>query len=99
MHGDGLLLVEALMEVLALEHLRDGVLGGELDEIGGGELVEPLVVEADLGLVRVEDLEHLRLVGLSVLVDLVEREGGARGAAAAGVADEAGEAADEKDDR
>ena len=40
--------------------------GGELDHVVVAELVEPLGVVADFGLVAVEDLEDLLFVGLGV---------------------------------
>ncbi len=96
--GDGFLVVEALVEVLALKHLGDGELAEELDEVVVGQLVEPLGVEADFGLVAVEDLEDLLLVGGGVVGDLFagERLAGLR--FAGGVADERGGVADEEDD-
>ena len=90
--------VEALVEVFALQHLRDRELGRQPDEAFEAELAQPLAVEAHLGLVAVEDLEDLRLVGLGVLVDLLARERRPRGRAARGIADEPGEVADEEDD-
>ena len=79
-HGDGLLFGEALVEVLALEHLRDGELGGQAHEAFVAELVQPFAVEADFGFVAVENFEDLRLVGFGVGVDLLagERRAGRR---------------------
>ncbi len=68
--ADRLLFLEALVEVFALEHLRDGELGGEAHEGFEVELEEPLGVVANLGLFRVENLEDLRLVGFGVGVEL-----------------------------
>ena len=96
---DRLLFREALVEVVALEHLRDGELRRQPDDAFGAELAEPLAVEAHLGLVAVEDLEDLRLVGLGVGVDLLARERRARRVAAGRIADQAGEIADQEDDR
>ena len=59
------------MEVLALEHLRDRVLGCQADEVVGGEFREPAAVEIDDGLLRIENLEHLGFVGFSVLLNLL----------------------------
>ena len=98
MESDGLLVVEALVEVLALEHLGDGELGEELDDVVVGELVEPLGVVADLGLFGVEDLEDLLLVSLGVAIDLFAGEGLAGDVAARRVADQCGRVADEEDD-
>ena len=97
-HGDRLLLLEALVEVLALQHLRDGELCRQPHKAFVAELAQPLAVEAHLGLVAVEDLEHLRLVGLGVLVDLLAAERRPRRRTSGRIADEPGEVADEKDD-
>ena len=97
-HADRLLFLEALVEVLALEHLRDGELGGQADEAFVVELEEPLGVVADFGLVAVENLEDLRLVGFGVGVELLAGERRTRGVAARGIADESGAVADEEDD-
>ena len=95
---DGLLGVEALGEVFAFEHLRDGELGHELDHVVVAELVEPLGVIADLGFFGVEDLEDLLLVRFGVGGDLLGGEGLAGDVASGGVADEGGGIADEEDD-
>ena len=71
---DGLLVLEALVEVFALEHLRNGELGGELDHARVAELVEPLGVVADLGFLGVENFEDLLFVGLGVGVDFFAGE-------------------------
>jgi hypothetical protein len=96
--GDGLLLLETLVEVFALQHLRDGELGGEADHALEAEFLEPLGVIADLGFGGVEDLEDLLLVGFGVAVDLCLGERLAGDVAAGGVADEGGGVADEEDD-
>ena len=41
------------------------------DEIFGGELGEPSAVEVDDGLLRVENLKHLSLVGFCILLNLL----------------------------
>ena len=88
-HRDRLLFHEALVEVLALQHLRDGELRGQADDAFVAQLVEPLAVEAHLGLVAIEDLEDLRLVGLGVLVDLLARSAAAASTErAGGIADQ-----------
>ena len=70
----------------------------ESDQAGVAELVEPLGVVADFGLVAVEDFEDLVFVGLGVSVDLFAGEGLAGLVFAGGVADEGGGVADEEDD-
>ena len=95
---DGLFLLEALVKVLALQHLRDSEFRGQADHPLEAQLVQPLGVVADLGLFGVENLENLLLVGFGVRVDLFAGQRLAGDVAAGGVADERGEVADEEDD-
>ena len=99
MHRNRLLFHEALVEVLALQHLRDRELRRQPDEAFVAQLVEPLAVEAHLGFVPIENLEDLRLIGLGVLIDLLARQRRPRGRAPRRVADQPGEIADKEDDR
>src|SRR5205085_12018500 len=87
---------EALGEIVTLEKLRYRVLSREADDAFGAELVRPFGVVEDLRLFRVEDLEHLLLVGTRVLLDLLARQGRARLVLARRVADHAGEVADQE---
>ena len=96
--GDRLVRPVALAEIVALEHARNGGGGGELDHARGAERVAPFRVEADLGLLGVENLEYLRLVGRGVGLDLLARQRRARHVLAGGIADQAGEIADEEHD-
>ena len=61
---DGLFFLEALVELLALQHLRDGEMRGEADDALEAERAQPLGVEADFGLIAIEDAEDLVGVGL-----------------------------------
>ncbi len=88
----------ALVEVIALEHARHGVLRGQTNKVGRRERVHPGGVERHLGLRRVENLEDLLLVGLGVVQHLLTGLWRAGSALAAGVADHAGEVADQEDD-
>ena len=63
--------LKALVEVLALEQLRHRVLRHQPHEIVGSERAHPAAVEIDHRLLRIENLENLRLVGLRVLLDLL----------------------------
>src|ERR1035438_3097766 len=74
MHGNRLLVMEALVKVFALEHLRDRVFRCQTYEILGGELREPPAVEVHHRFFRAENLENLRLVGLGVLRNLLPRQ-------------------------
>src|SRR5713101_6417998 len=98
MHGDRLLVMEALVEFLALEHLRERVLRRQTYEILGRELREPPAVEVHHRFFRAENLENLRLVGLGVLRNLLPRQRRPRRRAPRRVADDAGEISDEEDD-
>ncbi len=98
MHEDGLFFLEALVELLALQHLGDGEVRGEADDAFETERAQPLGVEADFCLVAVEDAEDLVGVGLRVLVDLLAGQRLARYGTAGRVADERGEVAHEEDD-
>ena len=77
MQRDRLLFLEALVEVFALQHLRDGELRRQANDAFVAQLVEPLAVEAHFGLLAIEDLEDLRLVGFGVVVDLLARSAAA----------------------
>ena len=96
-HPDRLPALEALLEVAALQHLRHVVLRRQPDPSGAAQRLEPLAVEADLRLRRVEDLEDLRLVGLGVAVDLLLRQRRPRLRPAGRIADQRGERAHDVD--
>src|SRR5438874_11341955 len=87
------------MKVFALQHLRDGIFRGQADEIVGGELREPAAIEIHYGLLAVQNLEDLRLVGFRVARDFFRRKRRTGGRASRGVADHAGEIADEENER
>src|SRR5260370_1141397 len=75
---------EVWREPRPLEHAGHVVGGGEPDEAVRAQRAQPLPVEADLRLRRVEDLEGLLLVGLGIALDLLARQGRARLRAAGG---------------
>src|SRR6266851_5635631 len=99
MHGDRLLVTEALVEVLTLEHLRDRVLRGQAYEILGGELREPPAVEVHHRFFRTENSENLRLVGLGVLRNLLARQRRPRRRAPRRITDHPSEITNQKNDR
>src|ERR1035441_7333161 len=99
MHGKRLLVMEALVEILALEHLRDRVLRCQTDEILGREFREPPAVEVHHRLFLAENSENLRLVGFGVLRNLLPGQRRPRRRASRRIADHSGEIADQKDDR
>ena len=98
MNGDGLTTGISIAEVVALEHARDRILGGDLDQIGGAHLTHPAGVEYDERLLGVEDLKYLLLVGLGVLQHLVATQRLAGGVLARGITDHAGEITDQEQD-
>ena len=98
-HGDRLFFLETLMEVVALQHLRDRVLGRQANPVLRFHLAQPLAVEAHLGFVEIEDLVHLGHVGLGIAPDLLCAERGACDGSPCWVADHAREVADDEDHR
>ena len=96
--GDGLFFLETLVELVALEHLRDGEVRGEADHALEAKIVEPLGVEANFGFVAVEDAEYLFRVRLRVFLDLFPRHLLARDRAPRRIANERGEVSHEEDD-
>src|SRR5208283_9743 len=97
MHGNRLLVMEALVEVLALQHLRDRVLGRQTYEILGRELREPAAVEINHGFLRAENFENLRLVSLGVLRNLLPRQRRPSSRAPGRIADHPCEITNQKD--
>ncbi len=96
MDGDGLAGLVALAEIVALQHLRHGVGGRQLDQVDRAEFVHPGGVEHDFGLGRVEHFEHLVAITLRIGKHLLTRQRRAGGVLAGGVADHAGEVADQE---
>ena len=96
---NGLAGLVALLELAALEHLRDVVLRGEPHPAEAAKRFQPFAVEPHVGLVRIEDLEDLCLVRLRVLLDLFRRQRRACFRSAGWIANQRGEGADHVDDR
>jgi hypothetical protein len=96
--GDRLSRAVALAEVVPLEHPGDGVPGGQLDHLGRAHLAHPARVEDHEGLLRIQDVEDLLLVGPGVLQHLLPGERLAGGALAGGVPDHPGEVTDQEQD-
>ena len=96
-HRDRLVGDPSFGKVVALHDARDGHLAAESEPVGGVHLAEPLGVEADLGLLYVEDFAELLFDGLDVLEDFFLGELLARLALSAGVADHRREVADDED--
>ncbi len=93
-HGNRFFFMEAFVEVLTLEHLRDGVLRGQTDEILSRKLREPAAVEIHHGFLRAENFENLCLIGLGVFRNLLLRQRRPGRGAARRIADHAGEISD-----
>ena len=97
--ADGEVILIAVLEVFPLEHAGYCVMGAQADHVSGVHRLEPLAVEAYLRLFRIEDLEHLSLVRLGVLVELLPRKDGPRLDPSGRIADHARKIADKKDRR
>jgi hypothetical protein len=93
----GLAALPAVAEVVALQQVGHGDVGGQPGHVGEGHGGQPLGVPAHLGGADVEHPGHLLEVGAGVLGDLGLGLLAAGLAAPAGVADQAGEVADDQD--
>src|SRR5215472_11902220 len=87
------------MKVLALQQLRNRELRQQPHKIVRGKRAHPAAVEIDDGLLRIKNLEDLRLIGLRILVDLLsaQRRPGSR--ASARITDHSREIANQKNRR
>ena len=94
--GDALAAFVTLFEVVALQHPRHVVLGGQLDQSVGPQGVEPGGVEHQLRLLGVEDLEGLLLIGLGISPDRLPVQDLAGLALAGGITDHGGEISDQE---
>ena len=95
----GSLRCEAVREVVALQHLRDGEPRGQPHDVRQRELVEPLGLAADLRPLAVEDLEELLEDRLGVRHHLLFGQHRPRLRLAGRVADARRPVADDDDDR
>ena len=86
----------AIVEIVALEHLRDRRLREQLHEVGEAERVEPFGVVAHLDALEIEHLAGLLAVGLHVRFDLFARELRPRHVAPARIADARRKVADDQ---
>ena len=96
--SDRLVRPPAFLEVVALEDPRDRDPRRQSNQPRGAEGVQPLAVELDDRLVRVENLEGLLRVGAGVLLDLLAGQLRAGRLLPGGVADRPREVADHEDD-
>ena len=98
MHADIAAGLESVLEAVAVEHLRDGLSAGELDEVDQVHRAEPFAVPADFEMIRIgqEDFADLGDVGFGVGVDLLAAEDRAGGVSAGGIADAGGVIADDE---
>jgi len=95
-NGNRLIGRVALLEIIALQHPRDGIARGELNEIGGIHLPHPARIERHLGEIRVENAENLLAIGLGIAGDIFRGQWLTGLIAPGGVTDHAGEVTDEK---
>src|SRR5690606_9646754 len=97
-NGDRLSRFVTHLEIAALEHLRHVVARRKTHPAVASERLEPLAVETRDGLLRIEDLEDLRLVCLRVCRNLLHRQRRARLRAAGWIPNERGERTNDVDD-
>ena len=88
----------SLGEVVAFQHAGHGMTRGDFDEPGRLHLPEPARIEIDPGLLAIEDLEVLILVGLGICFDLSASQRRSRGIAPGWITDHPGEVANEERD-
>ncbi|MNE45965.1 hypothetical protein D3C80_1402830 [compost metagenome] len=96
MDGNRLIGRVTLAEIVTLEHARNRVLRRQLDKVGGGQLIHPGGVERHLGFRRIEDLEHLRLIGLGIRQHLITRQRWPGCTLATRITDHSGKVANQK---
>src|SRR3954462_14543228 len=96
--GNGLVAFVPLGEIVSLQHARNSVTGGYLDEPRSLHIPEPARIEIDRGFLGIEDLEYLLLVSSGIRFDLVASEGGSRGIAPRWIPNHSGEITDEERD-
>ncbi len=97
MDGDRLIGRVALVEIIALEHASHSVLRSQADEVGGAHLIHPGGVECHFSPGRIENLEHLGLVGLGIFENLLTSQRRTRCTLAARIANHPGEVANQED--
>ena len=99
MRADGGARLHAVREVLSLQHLLQGRLRHQAQDVGRGHRSEPLRVVSHLNQLPVEHEAQLLEVRFSVRRDLRLRQHGPRFGATAGVTDQSGVVADDQHDR
>ena len=99
MHRDRFLFPKSLVKVLALQQLRDGVLRHQTHEFIRAHRAHPAPVEIDHRLLGIENLEHLLLVCLRILLDLLAAQRRACHRASGGITNHSREIANQKDCR
>ena len=87
----------ALVKLIPLKHLRDGKVRRQSNRSLKPQLVEPFGIESYLGLIAIQNLENLRLVGFGILVDLLPSQRLARHISSGRVANQGGKVPDQKD--
>ena len=70
MQGDRLFSLEAFVEIVTFQHLRDREFRREADDAFKTQLVQPFRIKSDFRLPPIENFEDLLGIGLGVLVNL-----------------------------
>ena len=96
MNCDRLIIAITLGEIIALQHARYGVLRRQLDHACCAQFVKPAGVKTDLRLGRIQNAEHLLLIGLGVLFHLLTRQRRSGRIFTGRVTDHAGEVANQE---
>ena len=95
-HGDGLVSLEPLGEVIALHDARHGVAGTKADHVLKRHLAQPVLVVVNLSLLRIKDLVDLAAHGVDVRLNFFSRELLSGLTLATGIADLSGEITDDE---
>ena len=99
MDGDRFATFVSLLEIIALQHTRNGVSSRQPDQPGAAHFGHPPRIEFNDGRIRVEDFENLLPIGRGVFCNLFGRHRLARDIFAGRVADQSGEVANQENDR
>ena len=96
MYPDGLATAIALLEIVSFQHPGDGVLRRQTNHAVRPELAHPDRVEADLGELGVQNLEHLAAIRVCIALEILPAQRFPGEVPAARIADETGEIADQE---
>ena len=96
MNGNGLPGLEALLEIVPLQHSGHGLPGGQLQHARGSQLAQPCRVVNNLCLFAIQNLEHLLGIGSGIFLDLFPGQGRTGGVLAGGISHGSGKVPDKE---